>query len=236
MPAGLPVAARAETHVGNLFRGIYLGRTLTVWALWFCTYVVTFGMLSWLPTVWTTVYHMPPAAAFAYQSKYSLIALPGFLLTIGLIDLIGRRRMFMLGLGIGGCLMLSLGLLTGASPMLVLILASFSQLSVGMLALALSTYTAELYPTELRALGSGFGNAWLRIGSTAGPLFIGADAAGVRPPRGVPVVRPAAADRLPRVLPLRDRDERPGAGAIVAVIVLRVEPVPVSVTGGVGRA
>jgi putative MFS transporter len=173
VPAGVPAAARAETHVGNLFRGIYLRRTLTVWALWFCTYVVTFGMLSWLPSVWTTVYHMPPAAAFAYQSKYSLIALPGFLLTIGLIDLIGRRRMFMLGLGIGGCLMLTLGLLAGASPMQVLVLASFTQLSVGMLALALSTYTAELYPTELRSLGSGFGNAWLRIGSTTGPLFIG---------------------------------------------------------------
>jgi putative MFS transporter len=43
-----------------------------------------------------------------------------------------------------------------------------------MLALALSTYTAELYPTELRALGSGFGNAWLRLGGAAGPAFIGA--------------------------------------------------------------
>jgi MFS transporter, putative metabolite:H+ symporter len=74
----------------------------------------------------------------------------------------------------------------GALPMLFLairpdlpafttmLLMAVSQFFIGMLALALSTYTAELYPTELRALGSGFGNAWLRIGSIAGPIFIGA--------------------------------------------------------------
>jgi putative MFS transporter len=103
-----------------------------------------------------------------------LVQLPGFLLTIGLIDLIGRRRMFMLGLGLGGCLMLSLAANPGASPATVLIAASLSQLAVGMLSLALSTYTAELYPTELRALGGGFGSAWLRLGGAAGPAFIGA--------------------------------------------------------------
>src|SRR5580693_7669389 len=82
--------------------------------------------------------------------------------------------MFMLGLGVGGALMLTLGLNPSAPPMVMLAMLSLTQLSVGMLALALSTYTAELYPTELRALGSGFGNAWLRIGSASGPAFIGA--------------------------------------------------------------
>jgi MFS transporter, putative metabolite:H+ symporter len=75
---------------------------------------------------------------------------------------------------VGGVMMLLLGFYPSPSPALVLVILSLSQLAVGMLALALSTYTAELYPTELRALGSGFGNAWLRLGGTAGPAFIGA--------------------------------------------------------------
>jgi MFS transporter, putative metabolite:H+ symporter len=165
---------RNDTRAGDLFRGIYLKRTLTVWTLWFCTYVITYGMLTWLPTVWGTVYHMPLAQALRYQSIYSAIAAPGFLITIFLIDFLGRRRMFMLGLGVGSVLMLFLAATPDAQPTTVLVALSFSQLSVGMLALALSTYTAELYPTELRALGSGFGNAWLRLGGTAGPAFIGA--------------------------------------------------------------
>ena len=174
IPAGMPRVPSADTHVGDLFRGIYLKRTLTVWALWFCTYVVTYGMLTWMPTVWGTVYHMPLGEALRYQSIYAAIAAPGFLVTIFLIDFLGRRRMFMLGLGLGGCLMLLLAANPDAAPATVLVALSLSQLSVGMLALALSTYTAELYPTELRALGSGFGNAWLRLGGTAGPAFIGA--------------------------------------------------------------
>jgi putative MFS transporter len=173
IPSGMPRVPRADTHVGDLFRGIYLKRTLTVWTLWFCTYVITYGMLTWLPIVWGTVYHMPLATALRYQSIYGAIAAPGFLITIFLIEFLGRRRMFMLGLGLGCCLMLFLAANPDAAPETVLVALSFSQLSVGMLALALSTYTAELYPTELRALGSGFGNAWLRLGGWAGPTAIG---------------------------------------------------------------
>jgi putative MFS transporter len=173
IPEGMPQVPHAATHVGDLFRGPYLKRTLTVWTLWFATYVPTFGFLSWLPTIWRTVYHMSLQQALSFQSIYSLIAAPGFLLTILLIDLIGRRRMFMLGLGMGGVLLLSLSAIGAPSSVLTLLILSGTQLMVGMLALALSTYTAELYPTELRALGSGFGNAWLRLGSASGPAFIG---------------------------------------------------------------
>jgi putative MFS transporter len=174
IPTGLPRVARAETHVGNLFRGIYLKRTLTVWTLWFCTYVITYGMLTWMPIIWGKVYHMSIAQSLHYQSVYAAIASPGFLVTILLIDMIGRRRMFMLGLGLGGILMLAAGWFTGLPVWALLLILGLAQLSVGMLALALSTYTAELYPTELRAMGSGLGNAWLRLGGTAGPAFIGA--------------------------------------------------------------
>jgi MFS transporter, putative metabolite:H+ symporter len=236
LPADLPVVPRADTHLGDLFRGIYLRRTLTVWALWFCTYTIIFGMLTWMPTVWVTVYHLPTAVAYSYQSTYSLIAAPGFLLTIGLIDLIGRRRMFLLGLGLGGLLMLSLGLHPGASPMLLLIMTASTQLTVGMLALALSTYTAEIYPTELRSLGSGVGNAWQRIGSAAGPAFIGA----ILPAFGLSAVFLAfgvllwvgclvcflfAIETRGRVLEQLSPSH-----------VRRVEPVPVPMTGRVGRA
>jgi MFS transporter, putative metabolite:H+ symporter len=174
IPEGLPQVARATTHVGDLFRGIYLRRTLMVWTLWFCTYVMIYGFLTWMPTIWKAVYHMPVDQALAYQAKFQTIASPGFILTILLIDLIGRKRMFMLGLGAGGILLLTLSALPAPEPLLVLLILALAQLMVGMLALALSTYTAELYPTELRALGSGFGNGWLRLGGTAGPAFIGA--------------------------------------------------------------
>jgi len=174
VPEGLPEVVRAETRVADIFRGIYLRRTLTVWTLWFCTYVIIYGFLTWMPTIWRLVYHMSVVEALHFQAILNIAAAPGFLVTILLIDLIGRKRMFMLGLGLGGVLLLMLAANPGFTPVEVLCLFAPAQLSVGMLALALSTYTAELYPTELRAIGNGFGNAWLRLGGTAGPAFIGA--------------------------------------------------------------
>jgi putative MFS transporter len=41
------------------------------------------------------------------------------------------------------------------------------------LALGLSTYTAELYPTEMRAVGVGVGNAFVRFAAIVGPIFLG---------------------------------------------------------------
>ncbi len=143
--------------------------------------------------------------------------LPGFLFTISLIDTIGRRRMFMLGLGVGTVLLWSLALMANPAALTVLVCLVVMQIGVGMLALSLSTYTAELYPTELRALGSGFGNAWLRLGGTAGPAFIGAHAAVVRPQGHFRRLRVPDLRGRPRHLFLRGRDEGPGAGAPVAV-------------------
>jgi len=35
------------------------------------------------------------------------------------------------------------------------------------------SFLSELYPTRLRAIGAGFGSAWLRIASSIGPLLVG---------------------------------------------------------------
>ena len=38
---------------------------------------------------------------------------------------------------------------------------------------SLYLYSAELYPTRLRTLGTGLGSAWLRLGSSSGPILVG---------------------------------------------------------------
>jgi putative MFS transporter len=175
VPATTPLNnLRGETRVSGLFRGIYLKRTLTVWTMWFCTYIVTFGVLTWAPTLWRTVYQLSVQQALTYTTILALIVAPGLFVTILLIDVIGRRKLFLMGLFCGALPMLFLAFRPDLPAFTTMLLMAVSQFFIGMLALALSTYTAELYPTELRALGGGFGNAWLRIGSMAGPAFIGA--------------------------------------------------------------
>ena len=168
-----PSAMPAKTRFTDLFRGIYRKRTLMVWTLWFCTYFITFGILTWAPTWWRTVYLLSVQQSLIYTSILSLIIVPGFFVTISLVDWIGRRRLFMGGLFIGSLPLLFLAFNPELTAFTVMVLLGSTVLFTGILALSLSTYTAELYPTELRALGCGIGTAWLRIGSMAGPAFIG---------------------------------------------------------------
>ena len=55
----------------------------------------------------------------------------------------------------------------------VLVLVSIAYAIVQTVAFSLFLYSAELYPTRLRALGIGCSSAWLRLGSSAGPLVVG---------------------------------------------------------------
>jgi putative MFS transporter len=59
-----------------------------------------------------------------------------------------------------------------ATTVLTLICIGFPFTSL--LALSLATYTAENYPTQLRALGGGVAGAWQRGASMVGPLLVGA--------------------------------------------------------------
>ena len=55
----------------------------------------------------------------------------------------------------------------------VQVLVSASIFFISTLAISLATYTAELYPTEMRALGCGVGYAWLRAASVLAPYMVG---------------------------------------------------------------
>jgi putative MFS transporter len=55
----------------------------------------------------------------------------------------------------------------------VLILAGFAYAIVQIVTFSLDLYSAEIYPTRMRAIGTGAGSAWLRLGSSAGPMLVG---------------------------------------------------------------
>ncbi len=55
--------------------------------------------------------------------------------------------------------------------MLILATAAYAVLQT--IAFSLYLYSAELYPTRLRAVGAGLGSAWLRAGSSIGPILVG---------------------------------------------------------------
>ena len=46
--------------------GIYLKRTIMIWGLWRCAYMINNGLVTWLPTLYKQVFHLPLQTSLAY--------------------------------------------------------------------------------------------------------------------------------------------------------------------------
>jgi MFS transporter, putative metabolite:H+ symporter len=162
----------SPTRWSELFQGIYLRRTLLAWCLWFCTYIVSYGLITWLPTLYGTVFHVPLRKALGYGLITQCIGFVGSISCALLIDKVGRRAWF-IGAFFGAALSLFALSLFGASATSVFACASAGYFFVASLSLLVYLYTSEIYPTRIRAFGCGVASAWLRLASAIGPGIVG---------------------------------------------------------------
>ena len=88
-------------------------------------------------------------------------------------DRLGRRRWTIACFAAGSALLAALGLLAAQSVVAVMLLVSLSYGIVGSVNAVLYLYTPEIYPTRMRAIGTGAATCWLRLASAAGPLLVG---------------------------------------------------------------
>jgi putative MFS transporter len=174
IPADIPPIATAQGSLASLFEGRYLARTITLWALMFCTSIVGYGLLTWMPTVYRTVLKLPLNEALQYGLAGSVASLLGVLSGAFLVDLIGRRPTFMLGF-FGSAIALAVlwRMPLQIAPIYIVVLAGIGLYFISMLLSGLYLYVPELYPTRMRALGAGAASAWLRIGAIVGPSMVG---------------------------------------------------------------
>jgi MFS transporter, putative metabolite:H+ symporter len=173
LPADLPMVVEARPRIGDLFKGIYLRRTISVWLLWVGAYFVSYGITAWMPSLFRTAYHLPVQQSLIYGLITSGVGLGGAFLAIYLIEAIGRRPMFSISLG-GCCVfLLSFAFLPQLSAAGTLAIATCGFFFLSSTLLGLATYTAEIYPTHLRALGGGVASAWQRGASVVGTTVVG---------------------------------------------------------------
>jgi putative MFS transporter len=168
-PESRPVGARAS----ELFAGPYRTRTLIVWALWACAYFITNGLNNWMPTLYSSVYHLSLAAALRAGTFNNIAQVAILIVCAFAIDYVGRRRWTVVGFVAGAALLAMLGTFAAHSVTAVIALVTLSYGIVGSVNAVLYLYTPEIYPTRMRALGTGAATCWLRLASAAGPVFVG---------------------------------------------------------------
>ncbi|MDQ4491311.1 MFS transporter [Sinomonas sp. ASV486] len=165
-----PVEGRSDWR--ELFRGVYRKRTLMIWGLWVSVYVVNNGLITWLPTLYKEVFHVPLQTSLAYGWVTSSVGVVASVICALLIDRVGRKRWYSVAFLVSTVPLVVLGALGAVSAVQVVLFASIAYAILQTVSFSLYLYSAELYPTRLRAIGTGFGSAWLRAGSSLGPLLV----------------------------------------------------------------
>jgi putative MFS transporter len=174
-PVVRPLDARATARSDwrELFKGIYLKRTLMIWGLWACVYMINNGLVTWLPTLYRQVFQLPLQTSLAYGWITSGVGVIASIACALLIDKVGRKSWYATAFLLAILPLVLLSWLGATTAMEVLILATATYAILQTIAFSLYLYSAELYPTRLRAVGTGFGSAWLRAGSAVGPVLVG---------------------------------------------------------------
>ncbi|ESJ25321.1 MFS transporter, partial [Cupriavidus sp. HPC(L)] len=165
-------ARHPRRRVRDLLSGPYLGRTLAVWMLWATCGFIQYGLSTWLPTIYKTVYHAPLQLALNLAAGASVLGVVGSLVCAMVVDKVGRKPVINVSFVLCALSLALAGLLHEQSVYVVATLCAFA---MGFLASGFITayvYTPELYPTSVRAMGCGFGGAWLKIAAIFAPTLI----------------------------------------------------------------
>jgi len=168
-----PRTPEPRMRAAELLSNVYRGRTAIVWALWAFAYFITNGLNNWMPTLYSSVYHLSLAQALRAGTLTNVAQVVVLLGCAFAIDRIGRRRWTVAGFVAGAVLLGMLGTFAAQSVVSVIVLVTISYGIVGSVNAVLYLYTPEIYPTRMRAIGTGAATCWLRLASAAGPVLVG---------------------------------------------------------------
>ncbi|GAA2015208.1 MFS transporter [Microbacterium ulmi] len=169
-PVEPAVATTAGARLAALWASEFRVRTLCLWIVWFCVNFAYYGAFIWIPSI-LVAQGYDLVRSFQFTLIITLAQLPGYAVAAWLIEVWGRRTtlsVFLLGSAVSAVLF---GTAAGPGAIIATGMAlSFFNLGAWG---ALYAVTPELYPTSLRATGSGWAAGVGRIASIVAPLSVG---------------------------------------------------------------
>lgn len=164
LPANEPVS------VATLWRKPFLTRTIMLWLVWFGIIYSYYGIFMWLPSL-VFQQGFTVVKTFEYVLVMTLAQLPGYYCAAWLVDKIGRKYTLSVFLLCSGIASYFFGHSTSAAALMSwgAVMSFFNLGAWGVL----YTYTPEMYPTSIRALGSGWAAGFGRFGGMAAPILVG---------------------------------------------------------------
>ncbi len=169
-PITIPAAATtAHSRLVTLWSREFRVRTASLWIVWFCVNFSYYGAFIWLPSILVQQgYDL--VRSFGFTVIITLAQLPGYAVAAWLIEVWGRRvtlSVFLVGSAVAAVFF-------GTASSEAAVIAAGMALSFFNLGAwgALYAVSPELYPTSLRATGSGWAAGVGRIASIVAPLVV----------------------------------------------------------------
>lgn len=166
-----PPRPTVRQGLAALWQGGLARRTAPLWLLWLVNTFAFYGFFTFVPTLLAED-GLTITKSFSYSIVIYLAQIPGYYVTAFLSDVMDRKWAIAVCLG-GGAVSAALLSSSGVSGQVMLYGGMLSFFMNGVYA-AIYTYTPEVYPTAIRALGMGAASAFGRVGGIAAPLVIGA--------------------------------------------------------------
>jgi MFS transporter, putative metabolite:H+ symporter len=168
--AARTAASAKRLSVSDLLRGRFARLTPGVWIIQFFNGFVLFSIVTWLPSILVA-----KGFTFVHSLVYvAVIVGVGALGNIGAgltLNWIGRRKAMLVFFVLGGITLMIWGVQSTDAG--ILALGAVSSFFIYGVSGAVYTYTSEIYPTKLRATGTGWSGGAQRVGAIVAPSVIG---------------------------------------------------------------
>jgi putative MFS transporter len=162
-------ATSARGRLAGLWSSEFRMRTLALWVVWFCVNFSYYGAFIWIPSI-LVAQGYDLVRSFGFTLIITLAQLPGYAVAAWLIEVWGRRLTLSVFLAGSAVSAVFFGTATSESAVLIAGM-SLSFFNLGAWG-ALYAVTPEMYPTSLRATGSGWAAGVGRIASIVAPLSV----------------------------------------------------------------
>jgi putative MFS transporter len=165
----IAAATTTRERLAALWSSEFRGRTASLWLVWFCVNFSYYGAFIWIPSILVSQgYDL--VRSFGFTLIITLAQLPGYAAAAWLVEVWGRRAtlsVFLVGSAVSAVFFGTAS--TEAAVIVAGMALSFFNLGAWG---ALYAVTPELYPTSLRATGSGWAAGVGRIASIIAPLTV----------------------------------------------------------------
>lgn len=167
-PATAP--ASALKNVLSLWSRRLAPTTSVAWVMWFSVAFSYYAFFSWIPSL-LIKHGMTITQSFSYSIAIYASQIPGYFSAAYLNEKLGRKVVVATYMLLGGASAIALAF-SQSELQIMLSGMSLSFFMNGAFA-GVYAYTPEIFPTSVRATGTGSSSSFGRIGSVSAPILVG---------------------------------------------------------------